>query len=94
MCREETKIGLLYPLFLALLVQAKRRKGREGGKEGRKEGRKKKKKKKKKREGRLKFQDIKVRKDPNFSCKSIFGWFELGFEGDFDLVWFWIEIIR
>ena len=47
---EGDQIGLLNPLFLALLVQAKRRKGKE-------------RKKEEKESSIWKFQDIKVRKN-------------------------------
>ena len=46
-------------------------------------------KKKNKREARLKFQDIKVRKNPNSSRTCDFGWFKLRFEIGFKFVFVW-----
>ena len=59
------QIGFLYPLFLALLVQAKRRKGKE-------------RKKEEKESSIWKFQDIKVRKNILTLPLFVFFLFELG----------------
>ena len=73
------QIGLFNPLFLALLVQAKRRKGKE--------------RKKEEKENLVrKFQDIKVRK--NILTLPLFGFFfffELGFRLAWIFFWFGLE---
>ena len=44
----------------------------------------------KKMEARCKFQDIKVRKNPNTPHIHVFGWFELGLRGV--LIWFCFDL--
>ena len=74
------QIGLLNPLFLALLVQAKRKKGKE-------------RKKEQKESSVWKFQDIKVRKNIlTLPFIYLFIWFELGLRLNWILFWFGLEL--